>query len=99
MPDRRSLAISAPKRLITRAVAEVPDRCISATMMHVLASSAGTEAAAVLGIESDEAQGRTTSVSDRLDRVRKWQRALVPRFRSSHHSAARSFANFGIEGH
>ena len=24
---------------------------------------------------------------------------LVPRFRSSHHSAARSFANFGIEGH
>ena len=25
--------------------------------------------------------------------------ALVSRFRSSHHSAARSFANFGIEGH
>ena len=24
---------------------------------------------------------------------------LVPRFRSSHHSAACSFANFGIEGH
>ena len=24
---------------------------------------------------------------------------LVPRFRSSHHFAARSFANFGIEGH
>ena len=24
---------------------------------------------------------------------------LVPRFRSSHHSAARSFANFGIEWH
>jgi uncharacterized glyoxalase superfamily protein PhnB len=24
---------------------------------------------------------------------------LVSRFRSSHHSAARSFANFGIEGH
>jgi hypothetical protein len=24
---------------------------------------------------------------------------LVSRFRSSHHCAARSFANFGIEGH
>ena len=24
---------------------------------------------------------------------------LVPRFRSSHHFAARSFGNFGIEGH
>src|SRR5205085_9251248 len=27
------------------------------------------------------------------------QRALVSRFRSSHHCAAASFANFGIEGH
>src|SRR4051794_33874464 len=30
---------------------------------------------------------------------RFWWTILVPRFRSSHHCEARSFANFGIEGH
>jgi very-short-patch-repair endonuclease len=46
-----------------------------------------------LVIEVDGGQHAT----DKRDAVRN--RWLVPRFRSSHHSAARSFANFGIEGH
>ena len=34
-----------------------------------------------------------------VGRRRREHEHLVSRFRSSHHYAARSFANFGIEGH